>query len=42
VRSLRKEHQVELAVREGRLRASRHFYNTDQQIDRLLELLPRH
>jgi selenocysteine lyase/cysteine desulfurase len=42
VRTLRKEHQVELAVREGRLRASPHFYNTNEQIDRLLELLPRH
>jgi cysteine desulfurase / selenocysteine lyase len=39
---LRKEHATELALREGRLRASPHFYNTEQQIDRLIELLPSH
>ena len=38
--TLRKEHRVEIAAREGRLRASPHFYNTEQQIDRLIELLP--
>lgn len=37
---LRKEHQTEIAVREGRLRVSPHFYNTEEQIDRLLGLLP--
>jgi cysteine desulfurase/selenocysteine lyase len=40
VRTLRKDHRVELALREGRLRASPHFYNTEEQIDRLLSLLP--
>ena len=42
VRDLRKTHKVEIALREGRLRASPHFYNRDEQIDRLLEYLPRH
>jgi selenocysteine lyase/cysteine desulfurase len=28
------------AVREGRLRASPHFYNTIEQMDRLIEALP--
>jgi selenocysteine lyase/cysteine desulfurase len=41
-RMLRKQHRVELAVRLGRLRCSPHFYNTEAQIDRLLELLPGH
>jgi selenocysteine lyase/cysteine desulfurase len=39
-RTLRKDHQTEIVVREGRLRASPHFYNTDEQIDRLIERLP--
>jgi selenocysteine lyase/cysteine desulfurase len=42
VRKLRKEHRAEIVVREGRLRASPHFYNTEAQIDRLVELLPAH
>lgn len=29
-----------IALREGRLRASPHFYNTEEQIDRLLDALP--
>lgn len=40
--NLRKQHHVEIAVREGRLRASPHFYNTDDQIDHLIEVLPKH
>jgi cysteine desulfurase/selenocysteine lyase len=40
--ALRKEHQIEIAVREGRLRASPHFYNTDAQMARLAEALPGH
>jgi len=40
--TLRKEHRIEMAVRHGRVRVSPHFYNTDAQIDRLVELLPRH
>jgi cysteine desulfurase / selenocysteine lyase len=39
---LRKDHQIELAVRENRLRCSPHFYNTEEQIDRLIEHLPMH
>jgi len=31
---------VIIALREGRLRASPHFYNTREQIDQLLEVLP--
>jgi cysteine desulfurase/selenocysteine lyase len=42
VRSLRKDHRIEIALREGRLRASPHFYNTEGQIDRLLRHLPEH
>ncbi len=42
VKTLRKEHRTEIALREGRLRASPHFYNTDEQIDRLVEVLPAH
>ena len=39
-RTLRQAHRTEIAVREGRLRASPHFYNTEEQIDRLVEHLP--
>ena len=37
-----KENHIEIAKREGRLRVSPHFYNTEAQIDRLVELLPSH
>ena len=40
--TLRKQHRIEIALREGRLRCSPHFYNTEQQLDRLVELLPTH
>ena len=40
VRTLRSEHHVEIVQREDRLRASPHFYNTEAQMDRLVELLP--
>lgn len=40
VKTLRNEHHTEITRRVGRLRASPHFYNTEQQIDDLLELLP--
>lgn len=42
VRALRREHHTEIALRDGRLRASPHFYNTEEQIDRLIEVLPAH
>jgi len=42
VKQLRRDHQIEIALREGRLRASPHFYNTDEQIDRLIDALPGH
>lgn len=40
VKTLRKEFQTEITLRVGRLRCSPHFYNTEQQIDELLQLLP--
>lgn len=40
-RTLRQQHKTEIALREGRLRVSAHFYNTQEQIDRLVERLPR-
>jgi selenocysteine lyase/cysteine desulfurase len=42
VARLRHDHHIEIALREGRLRCSPHFYNTEQQLDRLVELLPAH
>lgn len=42
IEHLRKSHRIEIALREGRLRASPHFYNTEEQIDRLIDLLPGH
>ncbi len=39
---LRKEHCIEIAVREGRLRVSPHFYNTQEQMDKLVGTLPGH
>lgn len=39
-RMLRREHNIEIAVREGRLRCSPHFYNTTEQMDRLVATLP--
>jgi cysteine desulfurase/selenocysteine lyase len=36
---LRAEHRTEIALREGRLRCSPHFYNTDAQVDRLIDRL---
>jgi cysteine desulfurase / selenocysteine lyase len=41
-RELREKHRVEIAVREGRLRFSPHFYNTEEQLDRAVDLLPGH
>jgi selenocysteine lyase/cysteine desulfurase len=42
VLDLRKKQRTEIALREGRLRASPHFYNTEEQMDRLAERLPGH
>ena len=42
VESLRREHRIEIALREGRLRCSPHFYNTEAQLDRLIAALPSH
>jgi selenocysteine lyase/cysteine desulfurase len=39
--ALRADRRIELAVRDGRLRASPHFYNTEEQIDRMVSALPR-
>jgi selenocysteine lyase/cysteine desulfurase len=36
------EHRVVISVRENRLRVSPHVYNTPEEIDRLMELLPGH
>jgi len=41
-RHLEAEHRVVIAVREGRLRASPHLYNTIEEIDQLIDLLPSH
>ena len=41
-RMLRKDFQIEVAVREGRLRVSPHLYNTEAEIDRLVRHLPGH
>jgi cysteine desulfurase/selenocysteine lyase len=41
-RRLRTEHKTEIVVRENRLRVSAHLYNTEAQIDRLIENLPGH
>ena len=37
--TLSKQHKTELAFRCGRVRFSPHFYNTDEQVDRLIERL---
>jgi selenocysteine lyase/cysteine desulfurase len=37
---LRTDHRTEIAVRDNRLRCAPHFYNTDEQIDRLIQRLP--
>lgn len=41
-RELRRAHRTEIAVREGRLRVSAHFYNTEEQIARLIGHLAQH
>ncbi len=39
---LEHEHRIIIAVREGRLRVSPHMYNSPEEIDRLIDLLPKH
>ncbi len=39
---LQNEHRIVIAVRGGRLRSSPHVYNTEKEIDQLIEALPRH
>ena len=39
---MRKEHKIEIALREGRLRASPHLYNTEAQVERFVDVLPGH
>jgi len=39
---LQAEHRIVIAVRCGRLRASPHVYNTEREIDQLVEALPKH
>ncbi len=41
-RHLQAEHRIVIAVRNGRLRSSPHFYATEKEIDQLVEALPRH
>jgi len=42
VNHLRQEYRTVIASRCGRLRASPHFYNTEEEIDQLVEHLPPH
>lgn len=37
-----RDQKTEIAVREGRMRCSPHFYNTEAQIERLIGRLPAH
>ncbi|GMV98665.1 MAG: aminotransferase class V-fold PLP-dependent enzyme [Phycisphaerae bacterium] len=39
---LQNEHRIVIVVREGRLRSSPHVYNTADEIDQLVEVLPAH
>ncbi len=41
-RHLQDEHRIVVAVRSGRLRASPHVYNTEREIDQLIDALPKH
>lgn len=42
VNHLRQEYRTVITTRAGRLRASPHFYNTEEEIDQLIEHLPSH
>jgi selenocysteine lyase/cysteine desulfurase len=39
---LQAEHRLVIASRRGKLRASPHFYNSEKEIDQLVEVLPKH
>ena len=39
---LETEHRIVIAERSGRLRSSPHFYNTETEIDQLVDCLPKH
>lgn len=39
---LQEERRIVIAVRKGRLRSSPHFYNTEDEIDQLIDALPPH
>ena len=41
-RHLQNEHRIVIAVRRGRLRSSPHIYNTETEIDQLIDALPKH
>jgi cysteine desulfurase / selenocysteine lyase len=41
-RHLEGEHRIVISVRSGRLRASPHVYNSEREIDQLVEMLPSH
>ncbi|MFQ5494403.1 MAG: aminotransferase class V-fold PLP-dependent enzyme [Phycisphaerae bacterium] len=41
-RHLQSEHRIVIAVRSGRLRASPHCYNSENEIDQLVDALPKH
>ncbi|MGD2109589.1 MAG: aminotransferase class V-fold PLP-dependent enzyme [Phycisphaerae bacterium] len=41
-RHLESEHRIVIAVRNGRLRSSPHCYNSDREIDQLIDCLPKH
>ncbi len=42
VSHLRQEYRTVIAAREGRIRVSPHFYNTEDEIDQLVQHLPAH
>ena len=42
VSHLRQEYRTVIAAREGRLRVSPYFYNTEEEIDQLIDHLPGH
>lgn len=42
VKMMRSEHKTELAARQGRIRFAPHFYNSMDQVERLLGVMPAH